>query len=436
MNDLKEKIVFAGVVGAGGAGFPTNIKLSGNIETILINATECEPLLKTDFHILRAFKNEMIETLENIVTIFGAKAGVIGIKKHTGELLSIEDNYTVGKVTFKLTGDIYPAGDEIILIKETLDKTVPAGALPISAGIVVLNIETLYNIKNAMSDIPVTEKFVTVAGETDKTYVLKVPFGTPVEHIFASLGIIVTDNLAVLDGGPMMGKIINPNIAVVTKTTKGLLLIDKNTLCIKSKTTNLGSAINRASGNCCGCRMCTDMCPRYLMGYDIEPHKILSALPYRIENTRTFMGSFYCCNCGVCEIVACPQNISPNKLFERVKNELVKNGVKPNVCQSSTPRSIREYRKIPNSRFINRLGIKKYYRDEYEFTEIPQPNKVTVMLKQHIGAMAECIVVPNEKVSKGQLIAVMKDGKLGANISSPIDGIVFSCSENSVIILA
>ncbi len=435
MQRLKELIQKAGVVGAGGAGFPTHVKLADGIETILINGTECEPLLKTDFYLLSKEATRLEKALEKLVEITGAKQGVIGIKKHTAELLGMEEEKKVSaNVFYKFTGNVYPSGDEIVLIEETLSKAVPAGKLPISVGVVVMNVETLYNIANALEEKAVTHKYVTVAGKTDKTYVVKVPIGTPVAHIFESLGVTVPEDCSVLDGGPMMGNIINPNTAVVTKTTKSLLIIENNTLCIRLKTQKLADALNRSSGNCCGCRMCTDMCPRNLMGYPIEPHKIVQRLSSKANDTKTFMGAFYCSNCGVCQTIACPQNISPNRLFQRVKAELLKNGVKANQMDVATPKAVRKYRQVPSKRLVNRLGIRKYDRDGFTFCEIPIANRVTIPVKQHIGAMGDVLVQPGDKVAVGQLIIQAKENALGANIHASVNGTVFGVSESNITI--
>ena len=434
MQTLKKLIQEAGVVGAGGAGFPTHVKLADHIETVLINATECEPLLKTDFYLLEKERSRLEDTLAKIVEITGAKNGVIGIKKHTAELLGFTEEITIGRVSYKFTGDVYPSGDEIVLIQETLGKTVPAGNLPISVGVVVLNAETLYNIANAMEEIPVTNKYLTVGGKTEKTYVLKVPVGTPVSYIFEKLGVVVPQDCSVLDGGPMMGNLINVNTAVVTKTTKSLLVIENHTLCIRLKTRSLSDALHRASGNCCGCRMCTDMCPRYLMGYPIEPHKIVQRLSAKAMDTKTFLGAFYCSNCGVCQTIACPQNISPNRLFQRVKAELLKNGVKAQMMDSSTPVKERVYRQVPVKRLVNRLGIRKYYRDEFEFVELPLPKEVSILTKQHIGARGETAVQVGDHVTVGQLLIKAPENALGARIHSSVDGKVKNISESSITI--
>lgn len=434
MLELKNKILSAGVIGAGGAGFPTHVKFCDGMETILINGTECEPLLKTDFHLLKEYGERLEEVLNLLVEKTGAKRAVIGIKKHTGQLLGIADGKTIGRVTYKHTADIYPAGDELVLIKETLGLTVPAGNLPISVGVVVLNVETLLNIGNALSGKGVYEKYLTVGGNTGKTYVLKAPVGTPVSHIFESLGITVPENHVVLDGGPMMGKIINHNTAVVTKTTKGLLIIDENTLCIQLKRRDYNKAVLHASSNCCGCRMCTDLCPRYLLGYPIEPHKAIAAVSNKIEDNKTFKGAFYCSDCGVCRTIACTQNLMPSLVFQRIKSELAKNGMRAEAVSESPPRPFREYRKIPVKRIINRLGISKYFRDEYEFKEISEAKKVFIGLKQHIGAPAVAVVKDGDKVKAGQLIACAPEKALGTNIHSSVDGTVYSCTEAGITI--
>ena len=434
MLELKNKILSAGVVGAGGAGFPTNVKFSDAMDTILINGTECEPLLKTDFYLLKTYAKELEDTLNLLVERTNSKRAVIGIKKHTGELLGVEDGKKVGKVTYKYTPDIYPAGDELVLIQETLGLTVPAGNLPISVGVVVLNVETLLNIGNALLDKGVYEKYLTVGGNTGKTYVLKVPVGTSVSHIFKSLGIDVPTGHVVLDGGPMMGKIINHETAVVTKTTKGLLIIDENTLCIQLKRRDYNKATHHASSNCCGCRMCTDLCPRYLLGYPIEPHKVIAAVSNKIEDNKTFKGAFYCSDCGVCRTIACTQNLMPSLVFQRVKSELAKEGMRAEAHSVSTPRALREYRKIPVKRIINRLGISKYFREEYEVKEIPLPNKVFIGIKQHIGAPAVCAVSVGDKVTSGQVIATAPEKALGTNIHSSVNGTVESCTEAGITI--
>ncbi len=434
MQEFKNLIQNAGVVGAGGAGFPTHVKFGGNIETILINGAECEPLSKTDFYLLREYKDELCDTLNFVLSKTGAKKGVIGIKQHVGKDLGIADGYSVGNVTFKYLPDIYPAGDEIILIKEALNLDVPGGNLPISVGVVVLNVETLYNIGNALKGKGVYEKFLTVGGNTGKTYVMKVPIGTKVSYIFEKLNIKVPQNHAVVDGGPMMGNIINYETAVVTKTTKALLIIDENTLCIRLKRKNVSKALNQASSNCCGCRMCTDLCPRFLMGYPLEPHKIIATVNNGIPDTKTFMGAFYCSNCGVCRTIACPQNLMPSLVFQKVKNELSKNGVRAVVQKSTAPSSLREYRKIPVERIINRLGIKKYDRHNFEVVGLEEPTEVAIPLKMHIGAPCVAVVKKGDSIKAGQILAKAPENALGTSLCASIDGKVFEINEKEIII--
>ena len=226
----------------------------------------------------------------------------------------------------------------------------------------------------------------------------------------------------------------NEQQAVVTKTTKGLLIIYENTLCIQLKRKDYNKATHHASSNCCGCRMCTDLCPRYLLGYPIEPHKVIAAVSNKIEDNKTFKGAFYCSDCGVCRTIACTQNLMPSLVFQRVKSELAKEGMRAEAHSVSTPRALREYRKIPVKRIINRLGISKYFREEYEVKEIPLPSKVFIGIKQHIGAPAVCAVSVGDKVALGQVIATAPEKALGTNIHSSVSGTVESLTEAGITI--
>ena len=170
------------------------------------------------------------------------------------------------------------------------------------------------------------------------------------------------------------------------------------------------------------------------MGYPIEPHKIVSVVSNNVEDTKTFMGAFYCSDCGVCRTIACTQNIMPSLVFQKVKSDLVKQGIRANALKTSVPRPFRDYRKIPIGRIINRLGIAKYFRDDFEFVEIPEPKKVFISLKQHIGAPSVCCVKPGDKVTEGQLIAAVPEKALGTNIHSSIKGTVYSCTESGITV--
>jgi Na+-translocating ferredoxin:NAD+ oxidoreductase RnfC subunit len=158
---LLEQIYNAGVVGAGGAGFPTHKKLSCRVEYYIINAAECEPLLETDKYIVRNFSGEIIKAAEAVAAEVDAENVVIGLKKkyikETEALVkAIRD--AGSRVKLHYLNSIYPAGDEHILVNEVTKEVIPPGGIPLNVGAVVNNVGTVLNIYEAMKDKPVIEK--------------------------------------------------------------------------------------------------------------------------------------------------------------------------------------------------------------------------------------------------------------------------------------
>ena len=160
LNELKDLLREAGVVGAGGAGFPSYAKLSDKADTIILNCAECEPLLKVHRQVLEEFTSEILTALDKILKATGATRGIIAIKSHyTSTLKALQSEIgDFPALSIHTLESVYPAGDEIILIKEVTGKTVDPGKLPLSVGVTVCNVESVYNIFRAMQGAPVTHK--------------------------------------------------------------------------------------------------------------------------------------------------------------------------------------------------------------------------------------------------------------------------------------
>ena len=159
--DILEKIREAGIVGAGGAGFPTNVKLNCKVDYFIVNGLECEPLLQTDKYIMRNFSEEIVYIAEEIGKLVEAKNVYIGLKKEYKkeiDALSKAISEWNSNVKLKLLDVFYPAGDEQTLVYEVTGKIIPPGGIPLNVGAVVSNVATLFNIYNAIvNDDPVTE---------------------------------------------------------------------------------------------------------------------------------------------------------------------------------------------------------------------------------------------------------------------------------------
>lgn len=246
--ELKELMKEAGIVGAGGAGFPSYAKLADGADTLVVNGAECEPLLYTDYILLQKELPMILEGIRAVQEYAGIPRALLCVKEHTAKRIRIADGTKLDdKIFLKTLPDVYPMGDEISLIYQATGRVVKPGNLPITAGVIVFNVETLYNTAQAVRhNRPVIEKHVTIAGAVPECIVVKVPVGIEVSALFEQNSVTVPEGYVVLDGGPSMGKVIDPEKAVVTKTTKGLLILPDNIEAVMTKFINGDKSVARA----------------------------------------------------------------------------------------------------------------------------------------------------------------------------------------------
>ncbi len=429
--NLLEQIKSAGIVGAGGAGFPTHAKLTSKADYILLNGAECEPLLRVDQQLMAMYPDEIIKGFEAAGRLVGAEKAIIGIKSKHGEViqilkeriaaLSMGDYVEVGELP-----DIYPAGDEQVLVYELTGRVVPETGIPIMVGCVVVNSETALNIYNAAQNRPVTEKYITVAGDVPNRVTVKVPVGTPVIDVLKLSGIDDFSEYAVIGGGPMMGPVLSDINGFITKKDKGFVILKKDHFLIRRKSVKMDQAkrINRAT--CEQCRMCTDMCPRYLLGHNMQPHKMMRVMNYGIDDVESQKIAQLCCQCNMCELFACPVGLYPKMANLYFKNNLAEKKVKyiPEKKEFEA-RTERAYRLVPSKRLVARLGLKPFdapapYTDEVGVN----PQVVRIQTRQHVGAPAEATVTVGQAVQAGQMVGNVPEGALGAPIHASIAGTV------------
>ena len=438
-KELCEITYNAGIVGAGGAGFPTHKKLTQGVEQIVINAAECEPLMMVDHHILNKHLPELGEALKLLIRVLKAKEAIIGIKGKNMPLLDPGVLQTFSKTKIKVheIPDIYPAGDEVVLVYETTGKIIPEGSIPINAGVIVLNVETLYNLYKAVfCSEPVIEKYITVGGDTKEDITIKAPIGMNIAELLDICN-IDTSGKCVIDGGPMMGKLIDPKTAVVTKTTKGLLLFPETHSVIMRRKMPLSTVLKRASAACCGCSMCSDVCPRYLLGYSLRVDKTIRAASHsEIQNAESFLQSSLCCGCGICTVIGCQQMLDPQAVSMEIKRLLGKNGYRrANNKAPAAVRPERASRLVSSSKLIDRLGIRKYVKDHTERRYIDfAPDRVFIPLSQHVGKPASPAVKPGDSVSAGDIIAKTEENVLGAVIHASIGGRIEAVDKERIVI--
>ena len=437
MKELSNILQQNGIVGAGGAGFPTYAKLNENAETIILNCAECEPILRLHRQLLEKYAREIVETFYMMGQTMGAKDIVIGIKKaYKGAIEAL--NACIGDykgVRLGLLDEVYPAGDEVVLIYEVTGKVVRPGGLPIESGVAVFNVETVYNVYRAIKqNTPVVDKLVSVVAEVENPVTVRVPIGCTIDEVVALAGGVTTNNAVYFIGGPMMGN-IGTGAQPVTKTTNAILVLPEDHVIIQKKNRKSSIDLKRAAASCCQCTMCTDLCPRNRLGHPIEPHLFMRAATCKdIQDPNIFINTMFCCSCGLCELYSCMQNLSPRSLMAEYKAGLRANGIKP--PQGVVPAPVgpeREYRKVPMERLMARLDLTKYNREAPLNDEVADIKKVRIMLSQHIGAPAVAVVKVGDKVEKGQVIAEPGKG-LSVAIHASISGTVTDVSEKYVII--
>lgn len=427
-----------GIVGAGGAGFPSYAKLNTKADTIILNCAECEPLLKLHRQVLEKYAFEIIRTLDQIADIIGAKQIIIAVKEsYRAAVEAVSANLdSFSKVRIGILPEIYPAGDEVITIYETTKRVVPPGGLPIEVGVIVYNVETIYRVYRAVWNAqPVTEKYITVAGEVRNPVTLRAPLGITYQELVEYAGGATVEDPVLIGGGPMTGRIVQ-GYDTVTKTSNAVLVMPKHAWIVLKRTSNARIDMKRAMAACCQCRMCTDLCPRHLLGHPIEPHKFMrSATSGITKDVSPYINTMFCSQCGLCEMYSCMQSLSPRTLIGECKAGLRKNGVPiPKGVPAKEISLERDYRRVPMERLIARLGLTKYNVPAPLKDELLEPKKVKILLTQHIGALVKAVVQVGDIVKAGQVIGTVNADQLGVNTHASIDGIVADVNEKFVTI--
>lgn len=437
ITELKQALFDGGVVGAGGAGFPTHAKLSDQADTIILNCAECEPLIKVDRQLMTDYVDEILSGMQLLVDTLGANEGIIAVKKsYKASIEAVNSNIKKYKsLKLHILPDIYPAGDEVVLIYETTKRVVPMGKIPIVVGCVVVNVETVLNLyRKVTSKTNVITKFVTVAGLVKKPLTVEVPVGITVQELIDMAGGFTTDDSVMIMGGPMTGRICSVS-DIVTKTTKAVLVLPPTCPPITKRQGNSRMNIRNAMSVCSQCSMCTSLCPRNLLGAAIKPHEFMRALANGLTyNVDPFLNSFFCVSCGLCEMYSCHQGLSPRTLLDEYKGGLRSKGVKPPERENKPVNSLREERKVPEHRLVQRLGLHPY--------DVPAPmtkcsadiKEVKLMFRQCIGAPCSPTVQPGDEVTAGQLIGQPPQGALGACLHASITGKVTAVTENYITI--
>ena len=222
----------------------------------------------------------------------------------------------------------------------------------------------------------------------------------------------------------------------VKKTTNGVLVLPENNPVIMQRRQNIAVLKRRTMSACCQCHMCTDMCPRNLLGYPIEPHAFMRSVQFDdATKTQAFLNTQYCSQCGICEMVACKQGLNPRTLIGFAKKSIQKKGLKTFDKIEAVPKPEREFRRLTTARLRQKLDLEKYSSPSPLVEEPVEVKRLYISLRQNIGAASVPVVRAGQMVSFGECIAEAPgEGYLGLPVHSPVNGKVLSVTDEVITI--
>ncbi|MGK9172844.1 SLBB domain-containing protein [Yokenella regensburgei] len=435
-DDIRESVRAGGVVGAGGAGFPTHVKLQAQVEIFLVNAAECEPMLKVDQQLMPQQAARLVRGILYGMRATGATQGIIALKEKYHAAVEALTPLLPPTIRLHILPDVYPAGDEVITIWLATGLRVPPAALPTSVGVVVNNVQTVLNIARAVEDnYPVTRRTLTVNGAVHHPLTVTVPLGISLREVLTLAGGATVDAPGFINGGPMMGGLITSLDTPVTKTTGGLLVLPDTHPLITRRRQDDKTVLSIARTVCEHCRLCTDLCPRHIIGHELSPHLLVRAVNYQnVATPSTLLSALTCSECNVCESVACPVGISPMRVNRLLKAELRASGARYEGPLREADEMAR-YRLTPVKRLITKLGLNDWYQDAPIKALTVTPAQVVLPLRQHIGTPAVPSVRQGDRVSRGECIADVPLGALGVPLHASIDGVIASVTDQAITVV-
>ena len=312
-EEIIKKVADAGIVGLGGAAFPSHVKLSvpngKTAKCVIINAAECEPYLTSDYRVMLEHTEELLIGIQILKKAIGVSEAYIGIEANKPKAIEKIKNLLTSYKGIELVvlKTRYPQGGEKQLIKAVIGREVPSGGLPIDVGAIVHNAGTVFSVYEAVQkNKPLIENIVTITGKNAANRNLLVRIGTPLSKLIDIVGGLPDNTGKIILGGPMMGKAISNIDAPTQKNTSSILLIGTN------------ESLRNEPASCIRCARCVSVCP---MG--LEPYLLKSLTDKNMLEALEKNSAHDCIECGCC-LYTCPSNIPLLDYIRLGKTEVLK----------------------------------------------------------------------------------------------------------------
>ncbi len=266
-----------------------------------------------------------------------------------------------------------------------------------------------------------------------------VPVGTLIADCIQLAGGLTCDDPVVLTGGVMMGGVTSNLREPVGKAMGGIIVLPSDHYLVRRKTASQETYTRIGHGQCDQCSLCTELCPRYILGYPIEPHKVMRTLLMTGEKKqRGSLWAQYCCECNVCSLIACPEQLDPKNICVDAKALLRENQEGWTEAELESlfrpEHPARKGREIPIRTLYTRLGLNPYDRKADFAATNCQPDSVTIPLNAHMGQPARPTVREGATVRRGDVIGTVDENQLGCPVHASIDGRVSAINTNSITI--
>ena len=313
----------------------------------------------------------------------------------------------------------------------TTGRIVAPGALPISVGCIVQNVETLYNIGTKK---PVVSKFISVAGAVEEPATVEVPVGTTYAEVLSRFK-MSSDDFVVRSGGLMMGALEEDLNKIVSKRTNALIVLPADHHCVTMyRRFSTDHAVDLiAKAGCDQCSFCTELCPRYLLGHPVRPELAMRNRMFTREDMPLANpGNLSCCECNLCTMYACPEGLDP-KGATLIDKRLARSQKPAWSGDRPTLHPMFDYRKVPVEKLKQRLDVNMFL-DEGPLKDLNiRPNVVRIPLRQHSGTPSRPVVKEGDRVKTYDMIG-NASSEISCTVHASIDGVVKKITEDDITI--
>jgi len=438
-----ETIRAAGVTCENGS-FPVVLEPEDAVEWLICNAVSVEPLVESESCLCAMQAERIVAAISVIAEKVGAKRSVIAVRSDDGpaaQALAQAIASSHAPVELFKAEAYYPSNDVSVLIERITGRIVAERGIPADVGCTVTDPQQALDILSALEGAPVTDRYITVTGAVKRQLLLRVPIGSRLSACVAEAGPVPAD-VCLLVGGPMRGKLLTTpsaiEAAVVSRTTDNLVVLPREHPLVERGKQSLETILARAISTCGQCGICTERCPRYGLGQNMRPHRIIQNLKRGGEGLSTdefseaFGDTVNCCGCGVCDAV-CPVGLQPRRINAYFRGGIMKRGILVPRERQPELRQMPGIRGIETDRLTSMLDLSEYGGPHrFTYGEL-SADEVRIAFIRKPGRNMYLIRSAGDRVKKGDLLA--SDG-IDFSIHASIGGTIVQINANGAHIKA